>query len=81
MKEERKCQCCGEDAGYIGPNGYLCFACAATIASIHENYLVNQAVSRGEDVKPVQYNLAACLEACDIKPIDAEESNDENGTI
>lgn len=64
-----KCACCGEYAEYIGPDGYLCYACAATIASIHANYLRNQSLTRGENVNPIVYNFNACLDACDIKPI------------
>lgn len=75
MKIEHKCQCCGDDAEYVNPNkGYLCYACAATIALIHANCLQNQAMLRDENVNPIVYNFRACLEACDIKPIDEEKS-------
>ena len=69
MKNEHKCQCCGEDAEYINPNGYLCYTCAATIASMEASRLL-----RGENVNPAAYSFTACLEACDIKSIDKEES-------
>lgn len=74
MKTEHKCQCCGEDAEYVNPNGYLCYTCAATIASMFVNKMRIQANARDEDVNPIVYNFMACLEACDIKPIDKEES-------
>lgn len=73
MNNEHKCTCCGEYAGYIGPNGYLCYACASTIASIHANCLRNQSITRGENVNPIVYNFDACLEACDIKSIEIDK--------
>lgn len=77
-EQNPKCQCCGEEAEYVNPKGYLCYTCAATIASMFVNKMRIQANTRDEDVNPIVYNFMACLEACDIKPIDAEESNDEN---
>lgn len=76
MKKEHKCQCCGDDAEYVKPNkGYLCYTCAATIASMYVTKLRIQALTRGENVNPIVYNFTACLEACDIKPI-AEEGDE-----
>ena len=79
MKTEHKCQCCGKDAEYVNPNkGYLCYTCAATIASMYVSKLRREAMTRGENVNPIVYNFRACLEACDIEPIDEEEIDNEN---
>lgn len=81
MKIEHKCQCCCKDAEYVNPNGYLCYTCAATIASMFVAKLKIQAMAQDEDVNPIVYNFRACLTACDIKPIDKEETNNEKGAF